>query len=92
MAAKRKSLGKKSARKIQTKSKRAGKPVKASAARAARAAAAPSRPTDEELDLRNRLKSGPRRLAGPPLTGDTPRRAAMRALRDEVLPDPTDPE
>ena len=71
----------------RTKAKNAGKPV---TTRTTRAAAA--KPSDEDLDLRDRLKSGPRRPAGPPLTGDTPTRTAMKALRDEVVPDPTDPE
>lgn len=73
----------------RTNAKKAGKPVTVSRRRAAAAAAGPS---DEELDLRNRLKAGPRRQAGPPLTGDMPKRALMKALREEVIPDPTDPK
>ena len=73
----------------RTTAKSAGKPVTSSRTRAAAAAAGPS---DEELDLRDRLKAGPRRQAGPPLSGDLPERAAMRALREEVVPDPTDPK
>lgn len=68
--------------------KSAGTPTEA-AARRARTAAAP--PSHEDLDLRNRLKSGPRRPAGPPLVGDHMTRSAMDALRNEVLPEPTDP-
>ena len=75
----------------RTTAKNAGKPKAVSKTKAAAAAAAAG-PSDEELDLRDRLKAGPRRQAGPPLTGDTPRRAAMKALRDEVIPDPTDPK
>ncbi len=73
----------------RTGSKNAGKPSDGSTARKRAAAAAPSA---EELDLRDRLKAGPRRPAGPPLVGDTPTRAAMDALRTEVLPEPTDPK
>jgi hypothetical protein len=71
----------------RTTAKNAGKPVTGSRRRAAAAG-----PSDEELDLRNRLKAGPRRQAGPPLSGDMPERAPMKALREEVIPDPTDPE
>lgn len=58
-----------------------------------RAAAAdtPTVPTDEELDLRDKSKTGPRRLAGPPLEGDQPEPAPLAALADEAIPDPTDP-
>ena len=73
----------------RTTAKNAGKPVMS---RRERSAAARAGPSDEELDLRDRLKAGPRRQAGPPLSGDTPERARMRALRDEVVPDPTDPK
>ncbi len=72
----------------RTGTKNAGKPVTSGAVRAAAAAAGP---TPEELDARDRLKSGPRRQAGPPLGGDNIERAAVKALRDEVVPDPTDP-
>src|SRR5438105_10007760 len=44
----------------RTTAKNAGKPVTSSRTRAAAAAAGPS---DEELDLRDRLKAGPRRQA-----------------------------
>jgi len=69
--------------------KSAGKPVTSKTVRAETAAGAPSA---EELDLRDRLKSGPRRPAGPPLVGDTLEKAAMKALRDEVVPEATDPK
>ncbi|MDE2275561.1 MAG: hypothetical protein KGK09_04630, partial [Burkholderiales bacterium] len=49
-------------------------------------------PSAADLDLRDRLKAGPRRPAGPPLVGDILTRAAMDALRDEVVPEPTDPK
>jgi hypothetical protein len=71
----------------RTTTKNAGKPVTSSRTRAAVVG-----PSDEDLDLRDRLKAGPRRQAGPPLSGDTHGRAPMRALRDEVVPDPTDPK
>lgn len=73
----------------RTTAKSAGKPV---TSRGIRAAAAATGPSHEELDLRDRLKAGPRRQAGPPLSGDMPERAPMRALRDEVIPAPTDPK
>ena len=73
----------------RTGTKNAGKPVVSGTVRAASPAGAP---TAEELDIRDRLKSGPRRQAGPPLAGDTLERAAMKALRDEVVPEPTDPK
>lgn len=73
----------------RTSAKRAGKPKKAAAV-PARAAAA-RRPSAKDLDVRDRMKVGPRRQAGPPLGGDTLDRAAMAALRREVLPKPTDP-
>jgi hypothetical protein len=84
----------------RTSAKRAGKPTMprvsparaAKTARSAKAARKAGRPSPDELDRRNRLKSGPRRPAGPPLEGDTLDRAALRALRDEVLPKPTDPK
>lgn len=82
----------------RTSAKRAGKPTvprnataRANAAKSAKAAQRAGRPTPAELDLRDRMKSGPRRAAGPPLTGDTPDRTAMRMLRDEVVPKATDP-
>ena len=56
----------KGSRKERTRSNDAGKPVTRDTTRAPR-----SGPTDEELDRRDRMKSGPRRPAGPPLAGDT---------------------
>lgn len=84
----------------RSSAKRAGKPTvprnpsarAAKAAKSARAAQQAGRPSPDDLDRRNRLKSGPRRQAGPPLDGDTLDRAAVRALRDEVVPKPTDPK
>ena len=73
----------------RTGAKSAGKPVVNSPARARTANNVPSH---EDLDLRDRLKSGPRRQAGPPLTGDVMTRTAMDALRNEVVPEPTDPK
>lgn len=73
----------------RTGTKSAGKPVTSETKRAETAAGTPS---PEELDLRDRLKSGPRRPAGPPLGGDTLEKAAMKALRDEVVPEATDPK
>jgi len=71
----------------RTGTKSAGKPVTTDAIVRAEAAASP-----EELDIRDRLKSGPRRPAGPPLGGDILDRAATKALRDEVVPKPTNPK
>ncbi len=88
--AKRKTKKKASAT-ARTTAKRAGKPKKSSARRAFAAAAAAAGPSAEQLDLRDRLKSGPRRQAGPPLSGDMPSPFAMRALREEVVPAATDP-
>lgn len=90
----------KTATTARTSAKRAGKPTvpRNALARAAKvatsrkAAERAGRPSPEDLDRRNRLKSGPRRQAGPPLEGDTLDRAAVRALRDEVVPKPTDPK
>ncbi|MFM2057412.1 MAG: hypothetical protein RLY71_1797 [Pseudomonadota bacterium] len=48
-------------------------------------------PDSAHLDLRDRLKTGPRRPAGPPVAGDVPTHAAMEALRTETTPAPTDP-
>ena len=73
----------------RTSTKNAGKPVTSGTGRAKTVAGAPSA---EELDIRDRLKSGPRRPAGPPLVGDTLEKAAVKALRDEVVPEPTDPK
>lgn len=75
----------------RTAAKRAGRPKTSGGTREAAAAAAAG-PSDEELDLRDRLKAGPRRQAGPHLSGDMPEPAAMRALAEEVLPEPTDPK
>ena len=72
----------------RTTTKNAGKPATAGTARSRKVASAPSH---EDLDLRDRLKSGPRRPAGPPLAGDIMSRSAMDALRNEVVPEPTDP-
>ena len=72
----------------RSSAKRAGKPKTAGVMRAA---AAKRRPSAKDLDLRDRMKVGPRRQAGPPLGGDTMDRAALAALRREVLPAPTDP-
>jgi hypothetical protein len=74
----------------RTGTKNAGKPVTSKTVRAAETAA--GAPSAEELDIRDRLKSGPRRPAGPPLAGDTLEKAAMKALRDEVVPEATDPK
>lgn len=72
----------------RTSGKSAGKPVVVSVSRARKTAKSPSK---EELDVRDRLKAGPRRPAGPPLVGDVMTRAAIEALRNEVVPQPTDP-
>ena len=48
-------------------------------------------PSKADLDLRDRLKAGPRRQAGPPLVGDIMTKASMEALRDEVVPKATEP-
>jgi hypothetical protein len=80
---------KKSRTTARTSTKSAGKPVTSRLVRAETAAGAP---TAKELDIRDRLKSAPRRQAGPPLVGDTLDRAAMKALRDEVVPKATDPK
>lgn len=78
-----------STNKAASTAKSAGKPATpANRSRAGRMAAAPSA---EELDLRDRLKAGPRRPGGPPLVGDTLSRASLDALRNEVVPEPTDP-
>jgi hypothetical protein len=72
-----------------TSAKKAGTPTQESTTRGRKAL---SEPTAEELDLRDRMKAQPRRQAGPPLVGDVLTRSAMNALRDEVLPAPTDPK
>jgi hypothetical protein len=73
----------------RTRANDAGKPVTNNGNRAA---AADAEPTDEELDRRDRMKTGPRRQAGPPLGGDTPEPAPLRELEDSQIMDPTDPE
>ncbi|MDE2080626.1 MAG: hypothetical protein KGI90_04675 [Burkholderiales bacterium] len=83
---------KSSANAARTGSKRAGTPTDASAGGTRAAARADHTPSAADLDLRDRLKAGPRRPAGPPLVGDILTRAAMDALRDEVVPEPTDPK
>jgi hypothetical protein len=72
-----------------TGTRNAGKPVTQESVRATRSA---SMPSAEDLDLRDRLKLGPRRQAGPPLVGDVLTRTTMNALRDEVATEPTDPK
>jgi hypothetical protein len=89
MAAKPKAP-KASKKNMPTVAKKAGKPV--TSRKTVAAAAAAAGPSDAELDLRDRLKAAPRRPAGPPLGGDVPTRAAMAALADEKLPEPTDPK
>jgi hypothetical protein len=69
--------------------KTAGKPTIESDARTRSARNTPSK---EELDLRDRLKAGPRRPAGPPLVGDIMTKSAMDALRNEVVPPATEPK
>ena len=76
----------------RTATKSAGKPVQTGTATAAAKRAAAHMPSLQDLDLRDRLKAGPRRASGPPLAGDTPTQAAMEALRREVLPPTTDPK
>ena len=79
----------------RTRESDAGQPARTGQARAERALAPDAGPSQEELDLRDQLKSGPRKQAGPPLTGDTPTEERIRALRNEEMPeetDPTDPE
>jgi hypothetical protein len=76
---------------VRTGSKSAGKPTEDSTARARSAATAAKTPSAADLDLRDRLKAGPRRPAGPPLVGDVMTRSAMEALRNEVVPEPTEP-
>ncbi len=70
--------------------KSAGKPTVESATRSRSVAGVT--PSKADLDLRDRLKAGPRRQAGPPLVGDIMTRAAMDALRDEVVPKATEPK
>ena len=81
-------------RRVRSRASEAGEPQTAAMpARAAAAAAGePTRPTDEELDLRDQMKTGPRRQAGPPLEGDLPEAAPLAALDADSLPETTDPE
>jgi hypothetical protein len=76
----------------RTGPKTAGKPTQDTATRARAATTAANTPSAADLDLRDRLKAGPRRPAGPPLVGDIMTRAAMDALRNEVVPEPTEPK
>jgi hypothetical protein len=71
----------------RTRANEAGEPVTTDRSRAA-----PSGPSDEELDRRDQMKSGPRRQAGPPLLGDTPEPVPTRALPDDAVLPPTDPK
>jgi hypothetical protein len=68
-----------------------GNAGKATAETVARSRSAPKAPSKEDLDLRDMLKSGPRRPAGPPLVGDIMTKSAMDALRNQKLPAPTEP-
>ena len=49
------------------------------------------RPRDEELDQRDRAKTGPRRPAGPPLAGDHPEPLPVAPMAPETTQEPTDP-
>ena len=69
--------------------KSAGKPTAESTTRSRGAGSTPSK---ADLDLRDRLKAGPRRPAGPPLVGDIMTKSAMDALRNEVVPAATEPK
>lgn len=84
-----KNTGKGSAR---TSPKNAGKSTPESTTRSRSAAGADATPSKADLDLRDRLKAGPRRPAGPPLVGDTMTKSAMDALRNEVVPAATEPK
>ena len=70
--------------------KNAGKSTSESTTRSRSAAGAT--PSKADLDLRDRLKAGPRRPAGPHLVGDTMTKSAMDALRNEVVPAATEPK
>ena len=73
---------------------KAGAPKRLKAPGAVRAAAAaprPGRPTAVQLDERDWNKAGPRREAGPPLSGGAPDVAA-KALSPHKPPPATDPE
>jgi hypothetical protein len=76
---------------LRTNLKKAGPPTATGVSRS-RAAGAAQTPSPEELDLRDRLKSGPRRQAGPPLAEDALPRGALEAARDAVLPPATNPK
>jgi hypothetical protein len=76
---------------LRTSLKKAGLPNPTGVSRS-RSAAAAQTPSAEELDLRDRLKSGPRRQAGPPLAEDALPRGALEAARDAVLPPATNPK
>jgi hypothetical protein len=76
---------------LRTSPKKAGLPTATGATRA-RSAGAGQTPSAEELDLRDRLKSGPRRQAGPPLAEDAMPRGTLEAARDAVLPPATNPK
>lgn len=69
----------------------AGKATEDSVARSRSAATVDKAPSKDDLDLRDMLKSGPRRPAGPVLVGDTMSKSAMDALRNQVLPTATEP-
>ena len=84
-----KDTGKGSAR---TSPKKAGKSTPESTARSSSAAGTGAMPSKADLDLRDRLKAGPRRPAGPHLVGDTMTKSAMDALRNEVVPAATEPK
>jgi len=75
----------------RTSSQRAGRPVDAETAQPRSRSALEATPSQADLDIRDRLKSGQRRPAGPPLVGDIMTRAAMDGLRDEKPVKPTDP-
>jgi hypothetical protein len=77
---------------LRTSLKKAGMPKATGAARSRSAAGAAQTPSAEELDLRDRLKAGPRRPAGPPLAEDALPRGALDAARDAVLPPATNPK
>jgi hypothetical protein len=74
----------------RTSPKNAGKATAESTTRSRSAAGAT--PSKADLDLRDRLKAGPRRPAGPPLVGDIMTKSAMDALRNEVVPAATEPK
>ena len=76
-----------SAASTASKAGKAGKPTEGTGAVAANVAP----PTDEELDMRDRMKTGPRRQAGPPLDGDNPEPMPAAQVAANSLPGPTDP-